>query len=399
MEFLLNRFRNLTVLVIVIAGQLLLLAYQVKTGSDMRLIRVWAVTAITPLARVIESVRSGTAGFFSDYFVLLDVRDQNQRLKSELGRIKLENQFLKTELSTADRARALAQFETRSESKTIAARIIGNGTGANSKVVFIDRGTTSGVQRGMAVITPDGIVGKVVEAFPMASQVLLITDPTFAAGVVSQKNHVHGTLKGTGGPNCRVDYVQNEEKLDVGEWFYTSGDDRVFPKGLPVGQAAVVRPGPEVKEIYVTPSGFKNGFEEVLVVLEGVHQPIPESSAANQPIHMQSPPPPPEGTADSDHIPPDSQPILSTDADRLMERYKKIGAAENHQYGYGTPGSTPPNFNIDLSTVKTPAPAAGTPGGSLQPAATPKTEAPKAAAPVSAPPAGTAPGHQAPPAH
>ena len=62
-------------------------------------------------------VRSGTTGFFSDYFLLLDVRDENRKLKSEFGRIKLENQFLKTELSTADRARALAAFQTRSPSQ------------------------------------------------------------------------------------------------------------------------------------------------------------------------------------------------------------------------------------------------------------------------------------------
>jgi rod shape-determining protein MreC len=291
MDALISRFRNLMVLTIVVAIQLILLAYQVKTNQDIRLVRVWAVTAITPAARVIESVRSGTTGFFSDYFFLLDVRDDNQRMKSELGRLKLENQFLKTELSTADRARALAAFQSRSPSRTIPARIIGNGTGANSKVVFIDRGSGSGVQRGMAVITPDGIVGKVIQAFPVASQVLLVTDPTFAAGVVSQKNFVRGTVKGQGGPNCTVDYVENEEKVEKGEWFYTSGDDRVFPKGVPVGQATVVRDGRQKKEIYLAPSGLQGGFDEVLVVLEGVHQPIPEPSQASGAMHMLAPPP------------------------------------------------------------------------------------------------------------
>ena len=85
--------------------------------------------------------------------------------------------------------------------------------------------------RGMAVVTPDGIVGKVLDSYPTASQVLLITDPSFAAGVISQKNRVHGTIKGQGQSKCHVDYVQNEEKVDVGEMFYTSGDDRIFPEG------------------------------------------------------------------------------------------------------------------------------------------------------------------------
>ena len=368
MEFL-GRYRNLTVLLVVIVAQLLLLAYQQKTNQDVRLIRVWAVTAITPPARLIEAVRSGTVGFFSDYFSLIDARDENKRMKREMGRLKMENQFLKTELSTADRARALVAFQARSPSRHIAARIIGDGTGANSKVVFVDRGTNDGVQKGMAVVTPDGIVGKVIAAYPTASQVLLVSDPTFAAGVISQKNRVHGTLKGQGRSTCIVDYVQNEEKVDVGEWFYTSGDDRVFPKGIPVGQVNVIRPGKMFKEIYVVPSGFQNGLEEVLIVLEGVHQAIPEAQSGPQTIHLLAPPPvdlaAPANTSSAGSA------GMTTDADRVLERYRRIGGVEHHPYGEGW---GVPNFNLNAGdAAKKPAESAP-PGPAAQP------DAPKAGA-------------------
>ena len=173
MDFFLSRYRHLTVLLIVIAAQLLLIAYQVKTNKDVPLIRVWAVTAVTPVETGLELVRRYTWGFVEDYFVLLGVRSQNENLKRENGQLKIENNYLKNELSTADRARALSVFQARSPSKTVAARVIGNGTGANSKVVFVDRGSTSGVESGMAVVTPDGIVGKVVDAYPTASLVML----------------------------------------------------------------------------------------------------------------------------------------------------------------------------------------------------------------------------------
>ncbi len=169
--------------------------------------------------------------------------------------------------------------------------MIGNGTGANSKVVFIDRGSTSGVESGMAVVTPDGIVGKVVDAYPTASLVMLITDPTFAAGVISQKNRVRGTLKGQGHNDTLVDYVQNEEKVDGGEWFYTSGDDRIFPKGFPVGQVSAARNGKNFKEIYLNPSGLQSGsVEEVLVLLQGVHQQIPDGEIASPGYKILQPP-------------------------------------------------------------------------------------------------------------
>src|SRR3954468_20608787 len=140
MEALLTRYRNLTVLLLVILAQLLLLAYQVKTSQDVPLIRVWAVTVVTPVARVLEFVREHTIGVVENYFVLINVRGENERLKSDNGKLKIENQFLRAELQTADRARALAQFQQRTPSRTLPARIIGTGTGANSRSVFIDSG-------------------------------------------------------------------------------------------------------------------------------------------------------------------------------------------------------------------------------------------------------------------
>ena len=207
MESLLNRYRNITVLLLVIMAQLVLLAVSAKNDQDVRFIRIWTVTAVTPVARIIEGLRGGSTGFLHNYILLHDTHQENQRLHAELDRMKMENVFLKNELNTADRAKALQVFQQHTQSKTVAATIIATGAGSNSKVVFVDRGTASGVQRGMAVVTPDGIVGKVIAAYPTASQVLLITDPDFAAGVVFEKSQVHGTLKGQGTPQCKVDYV------------------------------------------------------------------------------------------------------------------------------------------------------------------------------------------------
>src|SRR5579871_6281909 len=103
MEALFNRYRNVAVLAVAIVAQLMLLAYQIKGNGEVRLIRVWAVSAVTPVARGMEASRGGVAHFLSHYFFLLGVRGENQRLKSDLDRVRLENQFLRNELSTADR--------------------------------------------------------------------------------------------------------------------------------------------------------------------------------------------------------------------------------------------------------------------------------------------------------
>src|SRR5579864_1708115 len=368
MEFLLSRYRNLTILLIVIVAQLVLIAYQVKTNRNVPLIRVWAVTAVTPVEQVLEFVRRNTVGRVEDYFVLLGVRGENERMRKEIGQLKLQNNYLQNELSMADRARALAAFQHHSPSKTLAAEIIGNGTGANSKVVFIDRGSASGVEAGMAVVTPDGIVGKVVDAYPTASLVMLITDPTFAAGVISQKNHVRGTLKGQGHSDTLVDYVQNEEKVDGGEWFYTSGDDRIFPKGFPVGQVTAARNGKNFKEIYLNPSGLQSGsVEEVLVLLEGVHQQIPDGEIASPGYKIL---PAPADTVAGAPQPTGQATALATDADRLREQYKQVGAEQKHVFGEGIPGSKPPDFT-KMQGIR-----GASPLPSLTPAVPPKPAAP-----------------------
>ncbi len=371
MEGFLNRYRSITVLLLVIFAQLVLIAVRVKNDQDVRLIRVWAVTAVTPAARVVEWLRGGSIGFVRNYIMLRDADTENRKLHDEVGRLRMENIFLKNELSRADRARALQMFQAQTASKTLAASIIAVGAGSNSMVRFVDRGSVEGVMRGMAVITPDGIVGKVIAAYPTSAEVLLINDPDFAAGVISQKGQVRGTLKGDGTPLCHVDYVPGSEKVEPGEWFYTSGDDRIFPSGLPVGVVKSVRPGQPFQEILVEPSGVQRGMEDVLILTDTVHQEIPTTPPTAQPIYIA--PPAPSGGQTTEVTPNPG----GTEADRLRAIYKSVGEAQNHNYGEGAPGSRPPDF------TKLPQNAGGPAG---QGAGTP-TPAPAGPTSAGAPPA------------
>jgi rod shape-determining protein MreC len=319
------------------------------------MVRVWAVTAVTPVASAIETLRNGTTGFFTNYFELRNARLQSRQLRTEVDRLRLENQFLKNELNSAQRAESLAGFQARTPSKMIGARVIGATPGVGTKSVLIDRGTASGVRRGMAVVTPDGIVGRVLAVFPFASQVLSVTDPAFAAGVESQKNHVHGVLKGLGNGTAKVDFVPMGQKVETGEMFFTSGEDRVFPKGLPVGKATSVRDGSNFQDITLDPAAAEAAPEEVLVILDPVHQAIPEAPPADTPVYLAP------DVSQTDQGPPVTSGL--TTADKLREQYKKIGDAQKHVFGEGLPGSTPPNFNLQVPGVNAPAQPAGTPSG------------------------------------
>jgi rod shape-determining protein MreC len=381
MESFLNRYRNITVLLLVIFAQLVLLATQVRNDQDMRVIRVWTVSAVTPVARVVEALRDGGTGIFRDYFLLRNSKDENRVLRQQLDRLKLDNIFLRNELSTADRAKALQVFQAHTQSRTLAASVIGVGAGSSSKVVFVDRGTAEGVMRGMAVVSPDGILGKVVAAYPAASEVMLVNDPDFAAGVISADGQVRGTLKGQGSQLCKVDYVPAGDKVTVGQWFYTSGDDRIFPRGFPVGMVKSVRSGPP-REILIEPRGPARGVEDVLIILSGVHQDIPSVPPDGQPMYIGMPAPDSAATSGSAAAQTAASPGV-TDADKLYDKVKGLGTAQGHKFGEDSVGAKP----LDFNSPPQPAPVPAAPGaqGSGSGTGVPNAAAP--AAPATKPPA------------
>ncbi len=361
MDAIFNRYRSyrsLVVLVIVVMAQVLYLAYQVRTNRDERLIRVWAVSAVTPMAGMVEATRHNTIGFLKDYFLLLDVRDQNRKLKRDNDQLRMENVFYRNQLATAEHARALTMFQAKTPSRTVAARVIGDSTVSTAKAVFIDRGSTSSIEKGMAVVTPDGIVGKVAAVYPLVSQVLLVTDSTFKVGVESQKGHIHGTLN-CGIGHCVVEQIQNEEDVANGEWFFTSGEDRIFPKGFPVGTVISVAPGNGMKDVRLALSGAPGGVEEVLVVLDGEHQPIPSGVPPEDKMAKPLLPPPPDDKVTSGS----PQGTAQTEADKLVQKYQQLGKEQDHVYGamysnmpdFNTkpapkPPGTPPVANASVST-------------------------------------------------
>lgn len=292
MESLLHRYRNISVLFVAIIAQIAAIAWQVRQDNDVSLLRIWAVSAVTPAATAIENLRSGTFGVVSDFFSSHGAVAENRTLRAERDRMRLENQLLKNELAAAQKTEALAGFEAHSPSKMIGATVIGTTTGMGTRSVLIDRGSFSKIRKGMAVVTPDGIVGRVLEVYPSASQVLSVTDAGFAAGVESQKNHVHGVMKGLGNSSARIDYVPGGQKVEKGEVFFTSGEDRVFPRGMPAGKVISVEDGPTFQQIYVEPFGGEAVPEQVFVIMDPVHQDIPAAPAVDVPVFLAPDTPP-----------------------------------------------------------------------------------------------------------
>ena len=153
-------------------------------------------------------------------------------------------------------------------SESIAARVISSGASENAHLLILDRGRDAGLRPDMPVIVPEGIVGKILHVFSSTSQVLLLSDTESGVAALLENSRVHGVLKGKNPELATLQYVSNDEEVAVGERLLTSGEDRVHPKGLPVGVVVETRRGETFQEITVQPFAKLNRLEEVLVLVK-----------------------------------------------------------------------------------------------------------------------------------
>jgi rod shape-determining protein MreC len=273
MESFLGRYRNLIILVVVLFLQVLGLAVQVKTGAnegkDTRLIRTWALGAITPFERVLVWMQNSTGNVWHNYFYLRGVRAENRQLKEQIEQMRLEQVRLTEDAAQARRLQTLLAFKEKFISKTVAAQVIGTSGSDLSRIVTIDKGENAGIKRDMAVITADGIVGKVLLVSSNLAQVLLISDQSSGVGAILDKSRLQGVLRGTANGEVALERVMSDEQVQPGETVLTSGGDQIFPKGLPVGTVTTVGKGKDLfLSINIKPAANLSKLEEVLVLTE-----------------------------------------------------------------------------------------------------------------------------------
>lgn len=278
MENFFSRYKNPLALMAILFIQIVALATQVKrpessTGAaasgGTRLIRVWTVTAISPLERALVSTGSFVRRNFHNYIDLHNVRKQNQELQDQISQLKLEQVRLQTDADQARRLRALLGFTQHYVGKLLPAQVIGTSGTELSRTIQIDKGSKSGVKVDMPVITPDGVVGKVKDVFPYTSLVLLISDRDSGAGVILENSRLQSVLHGTPLGELRLSDLMGDENVAQGEQVITSGGDGIFPKGLPVGTVSRVAPDHDNQPflaVTVKPAADLSRLEEVLVV-------------------------------------------------------------------------------------------------------------------------------------
>ena len=194
-----------------------------------------------PLQAGIRATILETKRVYEGYVALRGVSTENQKLKARILELEAETSRLLEVESTDRRLRELMEFRSRLPPGSITASVIGNSASTWFHSFILDKGKADGVEKGMAVVSPLGVVGQVVSVTSKNAKVLLITDPHSGVDAMAQRSRARGIVAGSLENGPIMKYVKRSEDIQEGDRLITSGLDGIFPKGLLVGSASTVR--------------------------------------------------------------------------------------------------------------------------------------------------------------
>jgi rod shape-determining protein MreC len=303
MDSFFYRFRNPLVLIAIVLIQVIALAMQVQRpskdaeapasaramenagaapdGRHVSLLRRWAVTAMTPVEGVVHTASLKMRGGWDGYINLRRTRQQDEQLKDEVARLREEEASFAEDAAQGRRLQKLLAFKEQYVTSTVAAQVIGTSGSERSNVLYLDKGSDDGLKPEQAVITPDGVVGKIRDVFPHTSQLLLINDSSSGAGVILATTRIRGIVRGTATGQVEINNLTADSRIKPGEPVVTSGGDLVFPRGLPVGTIESIAPDPlhqPYTAIVIKTAANLSRLEEVLVIT-GTSSTLPPTAA------------------------------------------------------------------------------------------------------------------------
>jgi len=246
-----------------------LISLQGRHRIDTSFVRVWLLDSLAPMEKIADRSSYSVRYVWNRYIGLIGLYDENQQLRRQNDDLVMQIVQQREAILEANRVLALAGLREAGLGKSVVARVIGRDP-ARSQTITIDKGTVHGVKPDTAVITASGVVGRVIHSSKFFSIVQLIIDSQAAVGVMLQSTRRQGIVKGTGTSELDLDYIDDDNDLKEGDTFLTSGEDRIYPKGLPVGVITSVSPTRRglLRVVQIRPNADLGRLEEVLCITE-----------------------------------------------------------------------------------------------------------------------------------
>ena len=261
------RQRTAVLFIAVMLGHIILISAQVNSRAGVPLLEVVTFGTFAEVQRAASTVTGGVRTAWKGYVNLRGVRAENEQLKKQLADLQVQFQQERAAAEHAHQLEALLGFPRQVGVQTIAAGVIGAGASPDFRTMTVDRGSSAGLKANMAVISPSGVVGRVVTVASRAAKVQLLVDRNAGAGALVERSRAQGVVLGSGEDLLRMDYVSGIADVKPGDTIVASGIDGIYPKGFLIGKVESVDRGAGIfKVIRVRPAVDFNRLEEVLVV-------------------------------------------------------------------------------------------------------------------------------------
>ena len=263
----------------VMIGHLILISAQVQSKAGVPVLEGVTFGVFSRIQGGAAGLFRGVAGTWNSYFALRGVSAENAALRQQVATLEVRLQEQRAQAQRADRLQALLGFKESTALPTLAAEVIAGNSNPGLLTVTINRGSADGVQADMAVISPKGIIGRIVG--PVAShaaRVQLLVDRSAAAGAVTERARAGGVVAGVeGDPPLAMDLASNLADVKPGDVVVASGTDGIFPKGFVIGTVEKSERGPSLyRLISVRPAVDFSSLEDVLVVLVPARGAVPD---------------------------------------------------------------------------------------------------------------------------
>ena len=249
---------------------ILILIISMAGRKEFTSLHKFGLEVIGPVQSAISKASNYAGGFRKKYVDLLRVREENEQLRQELLQYKAANIENREALATNARLQKLLDLKESLPPPTLTAEIIGKDPSLWFRTFTINRGSSDGVQKGMPVVTVEGVVGQVLTSSPNYSKVLLATDPNSAVDVITQKTRVHGIVKGLGRDVFGLNYVLKSAVVKKEDFVLTSGLGGVFPKGLMVGTISEITKSRRgmFQKIEIMPAVDFSQLEHLIIIMK-----------------------------------------------------------------------------------------------------------------------------------
>lgn len=268
--FLFRRYPITTFIILLFVFALILISLRIKQRSGVEWLDSTFMEICSPFQRISSYPIKVVQKIIEEYVFLLNIRKENEALKRRILELERENNQLKEMALANARLKSLLDFKEKISTSVIAAEVIARDPTSWFKSITINRGERDGVKKGMAVISPKGVVGHILKTSPNSSVVLLITDYNSAIDSIVQRTRAKAIVEGLGENRCQLKYLLKTEDVSIGDVVVTSGLGGNFPKGLMIGEIKKVdNQGYGIfKYAELVPSVDIPKLEEVLIVKE-----------------------------------------------------------------------------------------------------------------------------------